>query len=285
MDFQPIIIIGAGRSGTNILRDCLTSLPGLSTWPCDEINYIWRHGNLGYPSDEFTQNMARPRVQRYIRQKFAWVARRYDSEVVVEKTCANSLRVEFVDHIFPEAKYIFIRRNGFDVVCSALKRWQAKLDLGYLAKKARFVPLMDLPYYVFLYLWNRIYRLASKQKRLAFWGPKLDNMDSLLKNHSLEEVCALQWKRCIDRSIEALISLSSNRWVEVAYEDFVQSPRLELERILTSLGFKAESLALDQAVDKVSKASLGKGRSELKESQIHRLEPLISDTLKKYGYV
>jgi hypothetical protein len=31
-------------SGANMLRDVLTLLPGVATWPCDEINYTWRHG-------------------------------------------------------------------------------------------------------------------------------------------------------------------------------------------------------------------------------------------------
>ena len=52
LPFTPLIIIGAGRSGTNILRDTLTSLSGFETWPCDEINPIWRHGNLFWPDDE-----------------------------------------------------------------------------------------------------------------------------------------------------------------------------------------------------------------------------------------
>ena len=51
-NIQKVIIIGAPRSGTNILRDVLTSFDGICTWPCDEINYIWRHGNAKYPSDE-----------------------------------------------------------------------------------------------------------------------------------------------------------------------------------------------------------------------------------------
>ena len=50
---QDVIIIGAPRSGTNMLRDALTALPDCGTWPCDEINYVWRHGNVGFPSDEF----------------------------------------------------------------------------------------------------------------------------------------------------------------------------------------------------------------------------------------
>ena len=46
---RDVVIIGAPRSGTNMLRDVLTSLPGFATWPCDEINLIWRHGNRDLP--------------------------------------------------------------------------------------------------------------------------------------------------------------------------------------------------------------------------------------------
>ena len=60
---RPLVIIGAGRSGTNMLRDVLCRMPGLGTWPCDEINYIWRHGNRAHPDDEFPGGFARPKVQ------------------------------------------------------------------------------------------------------------------------------------------------------------------------------------------------------------------------------
>ena len=50
----PLVIIGAARSGTNMLRDLLSSLEPFATWPCDEINYIWRHGNREFETEEFT---------------------------------------------------------------------------------------------------------------------------------------------------------------------------------------------------------------------------------------
>lgn len=58
INLTPIILIGAPRSGTNIFRDTIASLPSVTTWPCDEINYIWRHGNINYPSDEFPVELA-----------------------------------------------------------------------------------------------------------------------------------------------------------------------------------------------------------------------------------
>ena len=93
MNYLPVIIIGAGRSGTNMLRDILTQLPGFGTWPCDEINYVWRHGNVREPTDELAPHLATDSVQRFVRCAFDRLAARRGWTHVVEKTCANSLRV------------------------------------------------------------------------------------------------------------------------------------------------------------------------------------------------
>jgi hypothetical protein len=284
MNYQPVIIIGAPRSGTNMLRDVLTSLTGVATWPCDEINYIWRHGNVRYPSDEFVPDMARPEVRKYVRRQFDWVARKYQAHTVVEKTCANSLRVGFVDRAVPEAKYMFIRRDGLDAVGSAIKRWKAGLDIPYLARKARFVPASDLPYYAFRYLWNRVYRLLSTEKRLAYWGPKLDNMPKLMQKYSLDEVCAIQWQRCVESSVAALQKIEAGRWMEVAYEDFVRNPEAELGRVLDFFELQVESEARRQAVSGIQSGSIGKGRAAMSEENIFRLMPLIYETMIRLGY-
>ena len=62
---QVVFIIGAPRSGTNMLRNILTNFDGVKTWPCDEINYILRHGNVRHPSDEFGVEHATPEVKQY----------------------------------------------------------------------------------------------------------------------------------------------------------------------------------------------------------------------------
>ncbi|MFC1891548.1 sulfotransferase [Thermodesulfobacteriota bacterium] len=283
--WSPVVIIGAPRSGTNMLRDVLTRLPGLETWPCDEINYIWRHGNKRFPSDEFSTEQSSTPIKQYIRRQFNWVAHNYNAHTVVEKTCANSLRVEFVDQILPEARYIFIRRDGLDAVASAMKRWKAELDISYLASKVRFVPVSDLPYYAALYLWNRCYRLWSRQGRLAFWGPKLNDMDKLLTIHSIEEVCALQWKRCVDAAAKAFSSMPNDRWMEVGYEDFVRDPDKKLHRLVEFLGLKIDDELCRKAVKTVTPQSIGKGRSSLGKKNIQRLMPLIKDTMINYGYI
>lgn len=285
MDADPVIIIGAPRSGTNMLRDTLTSMSGLATWPCDEINYIWRHGNVRHPSDEFSPEQANSRIKQYIRAQFDWVSRRYGADVVVEKTCANSLRVPFVHEVIPEARYIFIRRNGLDVVGSAMARWKGALDIPYLARKARFVPAADLPYYAIRFIGSRLHRLVSSEGRIGLWGPQLDNMDRLLAEHPLDEVCALQWKSCVDSASNAFANLPEDCWLEVAYEDFVGSPEAGLSRILQFIGLGVDTERCRAAVAGVRGNSVGKGRRKIGQDATNRLWPLIGDTMSRLGYV
>ena len=130
-----------------MLRDVLTSFDGIVTWPCDEIPAVWRYGNLLREDDEFTRSQARSRTRRYIRRAFDKMARSPNTTHVVEKTCANTLRVGFVDEVLPQARFLHLIRDGRDAIPSAMKRWVAPLNIRYLAKKARFVPSGDVPYY------------------------------------------------------------------------------------------------------------------------------------------
>lgn len=285
MSNMDIIIIGAPRSGTNMLRDVLTSFDNVSTWPCDEINYIWRHGNVRYPSDEIPANNSTPAIQNYIQQRFSDIREKDSADIVVEKTCANSLRVPFVDSVMPNAKYIYIYRDGIDATGSAKERWTAELDIPYILEKVRFVPKTDLPYYGLRYFWARVYRLVSREKRLAFWGPALDNMPNILANHTLNEVCALQWQRCVEKAEQAFSQMPAEKVVRVRYEDFVREPVQELTRILEFMGKEVEVNKVSQAVKGVSSRSLGKGRKSLGEEEVANLEALVGETLKRYDYL
>lgn len=284
MDYTPVIIIGAPRSGTNMLRDVLCGLPGVGTWPCDEINYTWRHGNVTYPSDVFPAKLATESVSRFIRSKFEALAKARNLNFVVEKTCANSLRVPFVDRILPDAKYIYIVRDGVDAVASAMKRWQASLDLAYILRKARFVPFSDLPYYAIRYIGNRAYRLISREKRLAFWGPRLDEMDKVIAGLTLSEICAVQWRECVSKADQAFNSISSKKVFRLYYESFVKDPKKLLPELCYFLGSSPSTDSWLPLIDNVSSSSVGKGHRSLDASEKARIYPIIEDILRRHGY-
>ena len=281
---EPIIIIGALRSGTNMLRDMLVELPGLGTWPCDEINYIWRHGNVRYKSDEFLSEMVRDDVKNYIWKQFERIATKQKVETVVEKTCANSLRVGFVNQVFPQAKYIFIIRDGVDATASTLKRWQARINIPYVLRKARYVPPIDLPYYSTRYLLNRLYRLVSKDGRLSFWGVAINNLDTYLNIFSLPEVCALQWKACVENAERDFSLISPDRIYRIKYERFVEEPVLEFDELANFLDIDVPKAVKGHLIRNIYKDSVGKGRASFNDDDTKNINKHISKTLAKYGY-
>ena len=108
------------------------------------------------------------KLENYIKKQFAKISKKNNCEFVLEKTCSNSLRVPFVDEVFPKAKFIFIYRNGIDASYSIMQRWQSDFDLIYSLKKLKYVP-KSLMYFGIKFLKNRYYKM-TKANRLKYWG-------------------------------------------------------------------------------------------------------------------
>jgi hypothetical protein len=282
--YKPVIIIGAPRSGTNMLRDLLCDFDGVATWPCDEVNYMWRYGNAHYPSDALPEAKATKKIQRYIVKQFDWVANKYNATIVVEKTCANSLRIPFVNKIINDAKYIFIIRDGVDTIGSSISKRKANLDLKYIIKKIRFVPIFDIPFYAIQYFSNRIKGLISSDKGLKYWGPKLNNISNLVEQNSLSKICSMQWKECVENSEKNLSVMSKDQVLTVYYEKLVNDPFLEIKKIISFIGLEVSDEKILFTIKGISSSSVGKGQDTLTSNDIIDIESIIGEILKKHGY-
>lgn len=279
----PLIIVGAGRSGTNALRDALCTLRQFHTWPCDEINYIWRHGNRSHPTDQFGRSQATPEAIRFIRSAFAKQAAKDAQATLIEKTCANSLRVGFVNEVFPEARFVHIVRDGRDVAASAMDRWTAPLDIPYLAAKARYVPPSDLPYYASRYFASRLAKVRSSEDRLSWWGPKFDGMERLGPKTPLVEVAARQWERCVSLAFEQLAEIPKGQVVTVHYRDLAQDPKATLRTLTNELGLEIDDKPLSIAAATIHAGSVGKWRTALSDEEIELLAPIVEPALALIG--
>jgi hypothetical protein len=271
-----------------MLRDCLTALPGFASWDCDEINPVWRHGHFFRRDDELTAADVTPSGRRNIRQAFERIARENPgARFVVEKTCANSLRLPFVDAALDGALYIQIVRDGRDVVPSAAKRWRGELELDtreYFLAKARNTPLMDLPLYAGSFVFARLAKLFGSSDRLSLWGPRYRGIDDD-QSLPLPQICARQWATCVDRSDAFLEALPGERWLRIRYEDFVAGPIVQLRHILSFLGAEADEAQLRLATSHIRTGSVRKGMKQETRALIESVMPEMETPLRRHGYL
>ncbi len=260
-----------------MLRDTLVKFDDFATWPCDEINYIWRYGLRNEIDDQFAPSQVTKEKKEFIKNKFDWVRNKYHVKNVIEKTCANSLRVDYVNELVDDAKYLFIFRDPIDVVSSAEIRWKAKLDIKYIMDKARFVPTKDIPYYAGSYLTNRIKKYFNNEKRLSYWGPKYKGFEEDAINLSALEISAVQWRKSIEASESSFLKMDKSKYLSIDYNDFVITPKEELKRILTFLNYEIDEADISESICKVSTRSIGKGYKVLSEKELEIVNSIVGN--------
>lgn len=280
--YEKLVIVGAPRSGTNMLRDALCALPGFVTWPCDEINPIWKHGHLlSHPGDDLTSAQARPELSRFVRARFDRLAGE-GVHTVVEKTCATSVRVGYVRALLPEARYVFIHRHGADAVASAIVRWTSSVELSYTLRKVRYVPVVDLPVYGWRFVRNRLAQRMDAERRMKAWGPMTPAVAREASAGDVVRAAAWQWRDCVEYSLDQLPAET----VRVSYESFVANPVSGMHDLLDGLNRSAlVEGGVESAVSGVRADLAGRGIQKLeKMGALDAVAEIINPTLDRLGY-
>src|SRR5690606_7439082 len=123
---QPILVIGAVRSGTQLLARVLAAHPDLAY--IDEPTLTWRRGNGHLPHEMFPVSAARPEVVRSIRERFREMCEAQGGSRILEKSPANTLRLGFVRQVFPDARLLHLVRDGRDVAVSVRRKFEGNAD-------------------------------------------------------------------------------------------------------------------------------------------------------------
>ncbi len=217
-----IILIGAARSGTKFLRDVLASGAGTAAVPYD-VNYVWRYGAEKTPDDILDPTTLTSKRSRFIRNSLRSLAKASNDDILIEKTVANTLRVPFVDAVFPNARYVHLIRDGREVAESAMRQWQAQPNWLALLQKIRDIPIQNIGY-VGWFGRNFIKGLLSGRKGGQVWGPQFPGIDAMVEQGPLSRVCAQQWLESYTRANTCLSQLpdADSRVFTIRYEDLIQ---------------------------------------------------------------
>ncbi len=281
--FRPIILIGAARSGTKMLRDTIALHPQIDKIPYD-INYIWRLGNENLPHDELTPDMATQEVIHRIRKQFLHY-HSPGSPFLIEKTVGNTLRPLFVNKVLPEAVFIHLIRDGRDVVESVYRQWLAPPDWPYIAKKAMSFPITQAFGYAWSYAKTTLIKaMFPKKHQAGTWGPRYKGIDDDVASKDLLTVCAIQWRRSVEKALDQLAQIDNDRIFTIRYESFVSEPRAHLLELAAFIGMD-DGFYSEVNLEHVSNRNIGKGMQNLAPDQIDTVMNIIAPTLQRLGYI
>lgn len=275
---RAIVIIGAARSGTKILRDSLAAASGSGAVPYD-VGFIWRYGNESLPHDVLPPEAVKPKTRRLVHSYLAKYAR---NGVVVEKTVGNTLRVPFVASVLPDASFVYVERDGVDVAVSTRREWLAPNDFRYLAEKARHFPVRLLPTYGVKFLRAQTVGRDKDTGHVATWGPRYPGIDADLVSADLLRVCARQWRTSV---LAARADLDGRpRVLSVKYHDLVEDPMGSLANMIELLGLPFEPARVEQAARMIDARAARPARADLTPADRTTLSDEIGPLLEELGY-
>jgi len=266
---EPIFIVGAPRSGTSLLYAILRSSPELANWP-GEAHEVWEadyHPAMReWESNALSASDVTPKTASRIRAQFFLAAG--PRKRLVDKTPRNSLRVDFVNALFPDALFVFLQRDGRDNVNSLINAWRSARYRTYRLPTPHSISGIDPNWWKFV----------------LYPGWRDDC------NGPVETVAARQWKFCNENALAALDALGESRWTGVRYERLIENPEQEAQRVSGFLGLDfddrlraAAQARLAVPINTVTPPEAGKWRRENPE-EIAAIMPLIASTMEALGY-
>ena len=139
---KPIFILGTGRSGTTILGIVLSMHKEVgylnepkAIWhlihPHEDIigNYTRADANYRLTAEDATDDMRHRAAQMFGAYSTATRSKR-----IVDKYPELIFRLDFVRTLFPDARFIFLVRNGWDT-CHSIANWSQRLSVEINGEK------------------------------------------------------------------------------------------------------------------------------------------------------
>ncbi len=232
--FNPVFLIGCGRSGTTIL--------GNTIGQHKEITYLNERRDLwhtAYPElDIWSGTVQNPKLllgpedvtsakSETLKQLFYTEQVNNRSMVLLEKLPINNFRLEFIRALFPDARFIYLHRNGLEVAASIQKKADVRPWFGVQNQK-----------------WEML--LALGKKTVA-------NLPQ--REFSNFEKGLLEWRLSIDASEAFFSNLPPEQFYSLSYQSFVDKPGQQLKAIYQFLNLKTEESTIHGFVKDISRKS------------------------------
>ncbi len=271
---KPIYIIGMGRSGSTILGKVLSMHRDVGflneprvIWyaidPRDDVNGHFYRGPAQY---RFTPDDVTPERKVAIHRIYGFYQAITGSARIVDKTPEAIYRVSQVLEYFPEARFLFLVRNGRDSVYStaAWSKREGRQVNGVVedwwgADRRKWKIMVD--------------ELVAANPDLS---PHKEEVAAFTRH---EDMAAVEWTLSIREGLRLLKRLPESVHL-VRYEHLTEKPAETLKALLDFCGLPEDKVFLDYA-----QKTLVTGRThETKIELSQTIEPFFLETMSELGY-
>lgn len=290
------------RSGTSILGRVLDKHPRISTWV--EPYYVWDHHFRAAKHDELAADDATEEIRSWIRKAFAKYRQKMKADIVVDKSPRTCLKIPFVREVFPEARFIFIFRDGRDTILSISRQWEKKREIfdgnnqGRQWRNRSYVfqrwlsrrPTWSIRLQSILFelgpprnwIQRKFLNKIRWEGRFG-WGPRFKGWQDIANRTTPLEFSAFQWVHCAQAIVENINLIPKERLYALKYEDFTKNPQTSIKNLLSFLDIEPLEDFLAQ-LPQIWSDNSNKWRQGFSIDELKMIGPIIGKTLIEFGY-
>ena len=246
---RPIFVVGCSRSGSSIFVELYGRHAHIANF--SEAAQLFELEYYEPTIDHYKTNEDGTEFERFrVRAFLGLVTRLRRKKRLVNKHPQNSLRIEYLKSVFPDARFIHLIRDGRAVVHSSYEK----------VKKDRF---------------RQLYPFGNFPKPRD-WREYQDL--------SLIAQFANQWREVVAYIREvAAASLTDDEYIEVRYEDFCANTHSVFEKLDIWSGLDPSRREYNR-IPPTLKSHNTKWKSNLSRAQVLEIEALIGEYLTRFGY-
>jgi len=245
---RPIFMIGCPRSGTGLALRTFARHPHVAN--LSEAGDLWDPRRYNDPEADhvWTVNDVMPEDTRRMHSRFEFWRRLHGAERFINKHPRNSVRIDYLRAMFPDAVFLHVVRDGRAVVNSILSRIQRE----------------------------------PHRLRLPFWNfCKPPGWRELLRDDPAEQA-ALQWREIL-RYVFAKRAELGAAYHQFRYEDLCVAPRQVVGRAWRFAGLRCDESDLARVPGQLEDRGY-KWRKELAPEQLELIGRIQRELLVELGY-
>jgi hypothetical protein len=207
------------------------------------VNNVWARYTRGQ-DESLGKHDVTPAARRFLHKVVRNNLKIFNKPRFLSKCPGNSVRMEFLNEIFPDAIFLHIIRDGRAVAYSIMR---------------------------------------SRQKHSGrYWSTRPPGWRDLLQRPMLE-ACALQWKMIVEHVLNSVQSVPPDQYLETKYEDFILHPAETLKFIGNRCGLEWSEDLLESSAIGLENRNF-KWQENLNPAEKDTLTPHVGELLARLGY-